>query len=133
MGARGFPGHSQSNIQSLSANGTDNTFIFVDGSNRAFVNLLKVAFNESLNWEKSRITPDSMKVLPVNFSTEHKTMLNSLAMMISKEYVAIPKEHDRLIISLGTEYIELSLDKERTSFSHHLHALRLSCKMFRME
>ena len=81
--------------------GTDNTFIFVDGSNRAFVNLLKVAFNESLNWEKSRITPDSMKVLPVNFSTEHKTMLSSLAMMISKEYVEIPKEHDCLIISLS--------------------------------
>jgi hypothetical protein len=71
--------------------GTDNTFIFVDGSNRAFVNLLKVTFNESLNWEKSRITPDSMKVLPVNFSNEHKTMLSSLSMMISKEYIAIPK------------------------------------------
>ena len=37
--------------------GTDNTFIFVDGSNRAFVNLLKVAFNESLSWEKSIINP----------------------------------------------------------------------------
>ena len=49
--------------------GRDNTFLFVDGSNRAFVNLLKVAFNESLNWEKNIITPESMKVLPVNFST----------------------------------------------------------------
>jgi hypothetical protein len=37
--------------------GTENTFIWVDGSNRAFCNLLKVAFSESLNWEKSRITP----------------------------------------------------------------------------
>ena len=35
--------------------GTDNTFIWVDGSNRAFCNLLKVAFSESLNWEKGVI------------------------------------------------------------------------------
>jgi hypothetical protein len=34
-----------------------NTSIYVDGSNRAFVNLLKEAFNESLNWEKSMIKP----------------------------------------------------------------------------
>ena len=31
--------------------GTDNSFIFIDGSNRDFVNLLKVAFSESLSWE----------------------------------------------------------------------------------
>jgi hypothetical protein len=40
--------------------GTYNCFFWVDGSNRAFCNLLKVAFRESLNWEKSRITPDSI-------------------------------------------------------------------------
>ena len=114
--------------------GTDNTFIWIDGSNRAFCNLLKVAFSESLNWEKSRITPDSMKVLPVNFSTEHKTMLSSLAMMISKEYIAIPKEFDRLIISLRTAFsTELSLDKERTSYSDSLDSLRLACKMYKMK
>jgi hypothetical protein len=116
--------------------GTDNTFIWIDGSNRAFVNLLKVAFNESLNWEKSitKPSPDSMKVIPVNFSTEHKQMLSSLAMMISKEYIAIPKEFDRLIISLRTAYsTELSLDKERTSYSDSLDALRLACKMYKMK
>ena len=46
----------------------------------------------------------NMKVIPVNFSTEHKTMLSSLAMMISKEYIAITKEFDRLIISIRTAY-----------------------------
>ena len=29
-----------------------NTWFFVDGANRAAVNLMKVAFDESLNWEK---------------------------------------------------------------------------------
>ena len=32
-----------------------NTLLFVDGANRAAVNLMKVAFNESLNWEKQNI------------------------------------------------------------------------------
>ena len=113
---------------------TDNTFIWVDGSNRAFCNLLKVAFSESLNWEKSRITPDSMKVLPVSFAAEHKQMLSHLAMMISKEYLCIPQEFDKLIISLRTaDANELSLDKERTSYSDSLDALRLACKMYKMK
>jgi hypothetical protein len=114
--------------------GTANTFIWVDGSNRAFCNLLKVAFSESLNWEKSRITPDGMKVLPVSFASEHKQMLSHLAMMISKDYLCIPKEYDKLIISLRKAYsTELSLDKERTSYSDSLDALRLACKMYKMK
>ena len=112
---------------------TDNTFIWVDGSNRAFCNLLKVAFSESLNWEKSRITPDSMKVLLVSFAAKHKQMLSHLA-MISKEYLCIPQEFDKLIISLRTaDANELSLDKERTSYSDSLDALRLACKMYKMK
>jgi hypothetical protein len=92
--------------------GTDNTSVFCDGSNRAFVNLAKVAFNESLNWEKQTIRPESMKVLPVNFSTEHKSMLAHLSVLLSKECLAIPEEFDKLIVSLRTAYsTELSLDK----------------------
>ena len=47
---------------------------------RAFVNLAKVTFGESLNWEKSitKPSPNNMKVIPVNFSTEHKQMLSHL-------------------------------------------------------
>ena len=114
--------------------GTDNTFIWVDGSNRAFCNLLKVTFSESLNWEKSRITPDSMKVLPVNFSTEHKQMLSHLSMLVSKEYLAIPASMDKLAIALRTVYAEeLSLNKERSSYNDLTDALRLSCKMYKMK
>ena len=55
-----------------------------------------------------------MKVIPCNFSTDHKQMLSHLAIMISKEYLCIPKEFDRLIISLRTAYANgISLDKER--------------------
>ena len=116
--------------------GTDSTGVFVDGSNRAFVNLLKIAFSESLNWEKSitKPNPNNTKVIPVYFATEHKQMLSHLAMMISKSYLAIPKEYDKLAIALRTAYsTELSLDKERTSYSDSLDALRLACKMYKMK
>jgi len=54
--------------------------------------------------------------------------------MISKEYIAIPKEFDKLIISLRTAYAnELSLDKGKTSYSDSLDSLRLACKMYKMK
>ena len=81
-----------------------NTWFFVDGANRAAVNLMKVAFNESLNWEKKQISPESMKVLPINFATDHKQMLSHLAMLLSKEYLCIPKQYDKLEIALRTAY-----------------------------
>jgi hypothetical protein len=114
--------------------GMMNSYIWVDGANRAFVNLLKVAFDESLNWEKQNISPNSMKVLPVNFSTDHKQMLSHLAVCISKGYMYIPKKYDKLVISLRTAWAnELSLDKEQTSYSDSIDALRLSCKMYKMK
>ena len=71
-----------------------NTWFFVDGTNRAFVNLMKVAFDESLSWDKDSVNPDLMRVLPVNFSTEHKNMLSHLHLMVNKEYLAIPQQFD---------------------------------------
>jgi hypothetical protein len=91
---------------------------------------MKVAFNEPLSWESNKQgpNPNSMKVLPINFSTDHKTMLAHLAMLVSKEYLCVPKEFDKLIISLRTAYAnEYSLDKEQTSYSDSIDALRLAC------
>jgi hypothetical protein len=97
-----------------------NTWFYVDG--------------ESLTWDTSKEgpNPETMKVLPVNFATEHKQMLAHLHMLVNKEYLAIPKEHDKLIISLRTAYAkEYSLDKEQSSYSDSLDALRLACKMYK--
>ena len=78
---------------------------------------MKVAFDESLNWDKE--------------SVNHKQMLADLHTLINKEYLAIAKEYDKLIISLRTAYgNEYSLDKEQTSYYESLDALRLSCKMY---
>jgi hypothetical protein len=111
-----------------------NTLFWVDGSNRAGINLLKVAFDESLDWDSTEINPEIMKICPVNFNTEHKKMLSHLHVMVNKQYLAIPKEHDKLITSLRTAYAqEYSLNKEQTSYNDLLDALRLSLKGYEIE
>jgi hypothetical protein len=48
--------------------------------------------------------------------------------------VADKERYDKLLISLRTAYAnELSLDKEQTSYSDSLDALRLSLKAFKFE
>jgi hypothetical protein len=70
-----------------------------------------------------------MEILPVNFGTEHKQILSHLYMMINKGYLAVPEKYDKLIVSLRTAQAkEYSLDKEQTSYSDSLDALRLSLK-----
>ena len=55
-------------------------------------------------------------------------------MLVNKEYLAIPREFNKLIISLRTAYAkEYSLDKEQTSYSDSIDALRLACKMYKMK
>ena len=96
---------------------------------------MKVAFNGSLKWENNKqpANPEAYKVLPVNFATEHKQMLAHLHMLVNKEYLAIPNQFDKLIISLRTAYAkEYLLDKEQTSYSDSVDALRLACKMYKM-
>lgn len=54
--------------------------------------------------------------------------------MINKNYLAIPKQHEKLLTSLKTAYAkEYSLDKEQTSYNDSLGALRLSLKAFQIE
>jgi len=111
-----------------------NTLFFIDGSNRAMVNLLKIRWDEPLTWETSQTFGPNTKIRPVNFSTEHRNMLSNLHAMITKEYLAIPEKHDKLITSLRTAYAEeLNLKKEQTSYDDLLDALRLALKGYNIE
>jgi len=111
-----------------------NTLFFVDGANRGAVNLMKVAFSESLDWDTKDVSPQLMKIIPVNFTTEHKAMLSHLHVLVNKGYLAIPSKYEKLITSLRTAYAnEYSLDKEQTSFSDSLDALRLSLKGYNIK
>jgi hypothetical protein len=97
------------------------------------VNLLKIKWGESLNWEniKEFGHNSNIKIRPINFSTEHKNMLSNLHAVVSKQYLAIPERYDKLITSLRTAYAnELSVDKQQTSYSHLLDGLRLALKAY---
>jgi hypothetical protein len=110
-----------------------NTAYWIDGSNRAMVNLLKIRWQESLSWESNESFDDTTKIRPVNFNTEHKTMLSNLHAVISKGYLAIDPKYDKLPISLRTAYAnELSLDKDQTSYSDLLDGLRLALKAYQI-
>jgi hypothetical protein len=88
----------------------------------------------SLNWDTNDISPEIMKICPVNFTSEHKSMLSHLHVMVNKNYLAIPKQFEKLITRLRTAYArEYSLDKEATSFSDSLDALRLSLKGYNIK
>jgi hypothetical protein len=107
------------------------TVYFIDGSNRAIVNLLKIRWQESLYWER---TTDfghnsNIRIRPINFSTEHRNMLSNLHVVVSKGYLAVDPKYDKLLTSLRTAYAEeLNLKKEQTSYDDLLDALRLSLK-----
>jgi len=111
-----------------------NTLFFIDGSNRAMVNLLKIKWDEPLTWETCQSFGPTTKIRPVNFSTEHRNMLSNLHAMITKEYLAIPEKHDKLLTSLRTAYAkELDLDKNQTSYDDLLDSLRLSLKGYEVK
>lgn len=111
-----------------------NTLFYIDGSNRAMVNLLKIRWDESLTWESKTNFGPKTKIRPVNFSTEHRNMLSNLHAIVSKGHLAIEEKHDKLLTSLRMAYTnELSFVKEQTSYNDLLDALRLALKGYQLE
>jgi hypothetical protein len=113
-----------------------NTAFFIDGSNAAMTNLLKIKFGESLHWQQIKDfgSNSNVKIRPISFNSEHKNMLSNLHAIITKGYLAIPEKYSELITSLRTAYaIELDLDKKQTSYDDLLDALRLSLKGYNIE
>ena len=111
-----------------------NSLVWIDGANAGMVNELKIKFGEEYTTEPIEPDPEQMKILPVNFGVEHKKMLSNLHLFISKEYLCIPERFDKLLLSLRTAYAnEYSLDKNNTSYSDSLDALRLSLKGFKID
>lgn len=86
-------------------------------------------FGENPDFEYKDVSPNTMRVIPINFNRDAKDMLTKLHHFMYKGLIAIPKEHNDLITSLGTAYAEeLNLKKDQTSYDDSLDALRLSLK-----
>ena len=62
--------------------------------------------------------PNNMNVIPVSFNSEHKELLSHLAMIVSKSYLCLPKQFDKMEIALRTTYAdEYSLNKDKSSYN----------------
>jgi hypothetical protein len=118
--------------------------IYIDGSNPSFIRALKIQIGEDEEYEEiikeaKSIRLDyehDMDVVPVSFSTEHKSMLGNCKMFLERDggYIAInPKKCDKLITSLRTavEYNDGVLDKEATSYDDVFDAFRLAMCYYR--
>ena len=76
-----------------------------------------------------------MRIVPVNFKSEHKPMLGHCKMLLERDggKIAInPDEFDKLITSLRTAVDnDGTLDKEATSYNDIFDAFRLALKFYR--
>jgi hypothetical protein len=111
-----------------------NLWIFVDASARGFITSLKIAFGENINYHSvDEVHPGNNKVLPINFSKEHKTMISHLAQLFNDHKVAVDPQFDKLVIALKTAVVnEYTLDKESTSYDDIFDAARLSLKAYKI-
>jgi hypothetical protein len=75
----------------------------------------------------------NMKIVPVNFNSEHKAMLGHCKMILEDDprKIAINPVFDKLITSLRTAVDnDGALDKESTSYNDIFDAFRLALKFY---
>ena len=120
--------------------------IYVDGANPEFIRSLKSKIGETsdpkyyteyieLYRKNKQNIENCMKVIPVHFSVEHRSMLTHCKMFLEKGAIQIDPRFDKLIISLRTavENGEGVLDKQATSFDDVFDAFRLAMKYYEFE
>jgi hypothetical protein len=123
--------------------------IFVDAANPELISSLKrEVVAERDNWQyvqekmayckKNKVDINRyMKVVPIPFSTEGRSMLIHTKELLEFEtpIVAINQRFEKLITSLRTCQSDDSgkLDKEATSYDNVLDAFRLSLQMFKLK
>ena len=77
-----------------------------------------------------------MRIIPVNFNTEHKAMLGHCKMIMEHEHrkIAINPIFDKLITALRTAVDnDGTLDKEATSYNDIFDAFRLALRFYHFE
>jgi hypothetical protein len=121
--------------------------VYIDGANPSFIRSLKMQIGEEADYDKviakyrSEKLGDNwsqnMRIVPVNFNSEHKAMLGHCKMILEQEpgKIAInPDKFDKLITALRTAVDnDGTLDKEATSYNDIFDAFRLALKFYRYE
>jgi hypothetical protein len=116
---------------------------YIDGANPSFIRSLKLQIGEDADYDKliARYRPEGlgdatrdMKIVPVNFNSEHKAMLGHCKMLLESDggKIAInPDRFDKLITALRTAVDnDGTLDKEATSYNDIFDAFRLALKLY---
>jgi hypothetical protein len=122
--------------------------VYIDGANPSFIRSLKLQIGEDPDYDKviaryrseglgvEDATKD-MKIVPVNFNSEHKAMLGHCKMILEDDRgrIAINLDRfDKLITALRTAVDnDGTLDKEATSYNDIFDAFRLALKFYRYE
>jgi hypothetical protein len=118
---------------------------YIDGANPSFIRSLKLRIGEDADYlealereKRQGFKPGAnMKIVPVNFNSEHKAFLGHTKMLLEQDprRIAInPDKFDKLITALRTAVAEDGvLDKEQTSHNDLLDAFRLSLKFYHFE
>ena len=112
--------------------------VYIDESDPAFVNGLKLAINENTDYvnvkalanrDKVKLS-DRMDIVPVNFRTDGRKMLTMLQSFMSKEGIKIHPRFDSLISQCRTaKEINGKLDKSVIE-NDVFDALQLACVMY---
>jgi hypothetical protein len=115
--------------------------VYIDGANPSFIKSLKLQIGEEADYDKviARYRSEGlgdgtkdMKIVPVNFNSEHKAMLGRCKMILENDGRSIainPNRFDKLITGLRTAVDnDGTLDKEATSYNDIFDAFRLALK-----
>jgi hypothetical protein len=114
--------------------------VYIDGANPSFIKSVKLQIGEDADYDKviakyrSEKLGDNwsqnMKIVPVNFNSEHKAMLGYCKMILESNSgrIAInPDRFDKLVTALRTAVDnDGTLDKEYTSYDDIFDAFRLA-------
>jgi hypothetical protein len=123
--------------------------VYIDGANPSFIRSLKLQKGEEPDYDKviARYRSEGlgdkdswshdMRIVPVNFNSEHKAMLGHCKMILENDggRIAInPDRFDKLITALRTAVDnDGTLDKEATSYNDIFDAFRLALKFYHFE
>jgi hypothetical protein len=117
--------------------------VYIDGANPSFIKSLKLQIGEDADYDKviARYRSEGlgdgtqdMKIVPVNFNSEHKAILGHCRILLEHDggRIAInPDRFDKLITGLRTAVDNDGvLDKEATSYNDIFDAFGLALKFY---
>jgi len=108
--------------------------ILVDGANVAFIKYLKRMLNENQRYDEiAQEDYKYMKVRPINFGINHRTLLTNMVSLVSKGYVAIDERFDALLSQMRIAKCDANFSLIKKPLSLDLiDALRLSLYGFEL-